>query len=90
MLTRRSPAAASARAWRASSTPFVVSERSSTPGTSASMRTSAGRSRRTSGSPPVSRTLRTPTEARIPTSRRISSKVSMRSRGNQTGSSGMQ
>ena len=40
--------------------PLVVSARSSTPGSAANCSTSCGRSARTSGSPPVSRSRRTP------------------------------
>ena len=53
----RSPAAS------ASSTPLVVSARSRTQGLAASSATSDGRSRRSSGSPPVSRTRSTPSFA---------------------------
>ena len=88
---RRSPAATSGSAYRSSRTPFVVSDRSRTPGTAASIPTSTGTSRRTSGSPPVSRTSSTPIAARIPTSRVISSKESTWSRPSHSRpSAGMQ
>src|SRR5919201_436671 len=55
------------------------------------MRTSSGRSRRTSGSPPVSRTSSTPRAAKIRVSRAISSKLRISSRRNHSSpSAGMQ
>ena len=69
----------------------MVTARSSIPSIAASMAARAGRSRRSSGSPPVSRTSRTPSDARTETTRRISSKVRMRFLGNQpTPVAGMQ
>ena len=59
-LMRRSPASYSGSASSASSTPLVVSARSWMPGIAARRRISTGRSRRTSGSPPVTRSLRMP------------------------------
>jgi hypothetical protein len=47
-------------------------------------------SRRTSGSPPVTRSLRTPKPIAIDATRSISSKVRIASCGYHTGSSGMQ
>ena len=57
-VTRRSPAAASAGALPASSAPLVVRAMSRMPPILASSATSFSRSRRSSGSPPVSRSLR--------------------------------
>ena len=69
----------------------MVSERSRRPSTPASIATSRGRSRRTSGSPPVSRTSPTPMEASSATSRAISSKRRISSRSSQgSPSAGMQ
>ena len=53
----------------------MVSERSSRPSICPSISTSCGKSRRTSGSPPVRRTCVTPIEANSRTRRSISSKV---------------
>jgi len=70
---------------------LVVSERSSIPSIAASLSTSAVKSRRTSGSPPVSRTSRTPIETKSRTRRSISSKPRISSRGIQgMPSAGMQ
>ena len=53
--------------------------------------TRVGKSCRKSGSPPVSRTLCTPTPANTPTSRAISSNARIDARGSHTySSSGMQ
>jgi hypothetical protein len=54
------------------------------PGFCAIMRTRAGTSRRSSGSPPVSRTLSTPSDRNTSTSALISSNRSTSSRGSQT------
>ena len=59
-MTRCSPASRSATARPGSAVPLVVSARSSTPSIAASIPTRSGRSRRSSGSPPVSRSLETP------------------------------
>ena len=59
---------------RPSRTPFVVSARSLIAVLLANMRISTGRSRRSSGSPPVIRTLSTPSSAKMSTRRLISSK----------------
>ena len=75
-VTRWSPAARSAGACSASSTPLVVRARSRSRGLPASRRTSRSRSRRSSGSPPVRRTLSTPRSVKTSTSWAISSKVS--------------
>ncbi len=57
----------------------------------ASRSTTSATSRRISGSPPVSRTLSTPSSVKVSTSWTISSALSMSSRGSQTySSSGMQ
>ena len=74
-VTRFKPAAASAFAFAASSEPFVVSVRSRS-AIGAISSTNLSTSRRTSGSPPVSRTFRVPNPTKIPTSRAISSNVS--------------
>ena len=68
----------------------MVSPMSSIPGTSAIMEISRGISRRTSGSPPVSRILLTPSPAATRTKRTISSKVSKALRGKKLTCSGMQ
>ena len=62
------------RASSSSSTPLVVSARSWIPGIAASRRISTGRSRRTSGSPPVTRSLLIPSPTATRTKRSISSK----------------
>jgi len=70
---------------------LVVSAISSTPSTAASMPTSLGSPLRASGSPPVSRSLRTPSRAATRTNRSISSKLSTSDRGrNRSAPSGMQ
>jgi len=83
-VTRRRPAAASAAALPASSAPLVVRAMSWTPSIPASIATSLSRSRRSSGSPPVNRSLRTPRPAKTRASRASSSKVSNCSRGKNT------
>jgi hypothetical protein len=79
-VTRWSPAAFSAAALRSSSDPFVVSVSSSgepsTHVSSASIATRRSTSRRSSGSPPVRRTLRTPWATKRRATRTISSNVS--------------
>lgn len=91
MLTPVSPACTRSSAMSASRTPFVVSATDSMPGTERISRTSSTTFRRMSGSPPVSRTLRTPSEASARTMRTISSKRRMSScRSFSTPSSGMQ
>ena len=55
-----------------------------TPGLLASMAVSVGRSCRSNGSPPVSRTLSTPSDVKMPTRRAISSNVRMDCLGSQT------
>ena len=74
MLTRRSPARASSGAILASAVPLVVNARSSNP-SAASRSTRQGSPLRTSGSPPVRRTERTPSPRATPATRVISSKV---------------
>ncbi len=74
-VTRSRPARASASAFCASSAPFVVSASSSS-GIAASSSTRCSTLRRTSGSPPVMRTVRTPSPAKTPTTRAISSRLS--------------
>ena len=80
-VTRRRPAAASARTLRASSAPLVVRAMSWMPPIPASIATSRSRSRRSSGSPPVSRSFRAPSPAKTRPSRVSSSKVSSSARG---------
>ncbi len=80
-VTRRRPAAASALALPASSAPLVVRAMSWMPPRPASIATSFSRSRRSSGSPPVSRSLATPRPAKTRARRVSSSKVSSRPRG---------
>ena len=65
-VTRFKPAPASARALPASSTPLVVSATSSIPSMPTSISNSRSRPRRSSGSPPVSRSLSTPCAAKHP------------------------
>src|SRR6266702_5649643 len=90
-VTRRRPAARNAGACFASSRPFVVNARSSISGIRAISRTGAGRSCRIRGSPPVTRTLRTPSPANTRTTRSSSSNVRIDARGSHTySSSGMQ
>ena len=72
-------------------TPFVVIARSQIAALAAIRRNRSGSSRRRSGSPPVMRTLRTPTNANTSTKRLSSSNVRMSPRGSQVySSSGMQ
>ncbi len=80
-VTRSRPARASASAFCGSRAPFVVSA-SSSPGISRSSSTRCSTFRRTSGSPPVIRTTRTPSPAKTPATRAISSRLksSLRSR----------
>ena len=88
---RDADASASAWAWPGSSVPLVVSVTSSMPGTAYSIRASCGRSRRQSGSPPVSLTWRTPSLASAATAAVISSKRRMRACGTKgTPAAGMQ
>ena len=75
-VTRCRPASRSARAFRASSEPFVVSVRSRPPRPARASRSGARGSRRSSGSPPVSRIFSTPCSLKIRASRVISSKLS--------------
>jgi hypothetical protein len=79
-VTRVRPASLSACALRGRSAPFVVSVRSR-PGIAASMDTSTSTSARSSGSPPVSRILRTPSDANVRATRSISSNVRSSRRG---------
>jgi hypothetical protein len=72
-LTRPKPAARRRAACSASSRPLVESAMSSIPGIACSSATSCSSSRRISGSPPVSRMLRTPTDAAARTISAISS-----------------
>ena len=80
-VTRWRPASRSSSATGASRTPLVVRARSRTPGTPRSDRTSEGSSCRSSGSPPVSLTLETPSDVNKPVSRTSSSNVRIDSRG---------
>ena len=80
-VTRLSPASARPAARSVSSEPLVVSAMSSMPGVWATWRTSTSRSRRSSGSPPVRRTLVTPSSAKTRISRPSSSKLSSSERG---------
>ena len=64
-VTRRRPASARARALRGRSEPLVVIAMSSIPSIAASIATSRSMSRRRSGSPPVRRSLCTPSPAPI-------------------------
>ena len=90
-VTRSSPALRSDSACFASNTPLVVMLRSRTSGFAASRSTTSVTSRRRSGSPPVSRTLSTPSSLKTSTRSPICSTVRMSSRGNQTySSSGIQ
>ncbi len=73
MFTRESPAAFRSSAMRGRSTPFVVMEMFSMPGTFAMSRTRSTTPRRTSGSPPVRRMLRMPMPAATRTAWTISS-----------------
>src|SRR5579875_1932520 len=83
--------ATKASASRSSRKPLVVIARSRMPSMPESNETSFGKSRRTSGSPPVSRTSCTPMPASRPTSRTISSKRSTSERSSQgSPSAGMQ
>ena len=60
---------------------MVVSVRSAIEGLARSMETRVSRSARTSGSPPVRRTLLTPRLVKTPARRVISSKVRISARG---------
>jgi hypothetical protein len=73
-VTRSSPAAASAFAFGASSDAFVVRVSSAPSGASSAI--SRSTSLRTSGSPPVSRSLLTPSPTKTDATRAISSNVS--------------
>ncbi len=87
------PAAARAGRWRSRRKPLVVRDRSVRPSGSMAARraTISGSSRRTSGSPPVRRTLVMPMPTSRPTSRSISSGVSSSPWGrNVMSSEGMQ
>ena len=91
-LMRRTPASASPRACLASCVPFVVSVSSSSPSPirAPSRRTSVITSRRTSGSPPVSRSLRTPCRMNAVHSASSSSRLSTSRFGRKVMSSAMQ
>ena len=89
-LIRRSPASQSGFASGARRIPLVVRPMSLIPGIAAILATSRGRSRRTSGSPPVSRILSIPSGTTIRTNRSISSKLRSRLRARNCGFSGMQ
>ena len=84
-VTRCSPAAASGPASARSADPFVVRVRSISPPSgrriAASISIRCGRSRRTSGSPPVIRSFSTPSETNARAVRSISSKLRTWSRG---------
>ena len=91
MFTRERPARLSSSAIFGSSTPFVVIDTFSMPGVRAISRTRSATPLRTSGSPPVRRTLLTPRPAATRTTRAISSMRRMSSCESwQTPSSGMQ
>ncbi len=68
--TRWTPTSCSEAARAARPRPFVVITVSAMPGTVLTARATSSRSARSSGSPPVSRTLRTPSAAAHSTSRR--------------------
>ena len=69
----------------------MVTERSRMPSIARTIATSRGKSRRASGSPPVSRTSVIPSAASTPTSRAISSKERIWSRStHRIPSAGMQ
>src|SRR6058998_3794661 len=90
-VTRCRPAVRNSAACFPSSKPLVVMARSRIRGLRAIIATSVERSWRSSGSPPVSRTLCTPRLANTPVSRSISSKVRIEVRGSHAySSSGMQ
>ena len=73
MFTLSSPAAARASPYFASRVPLVVMETFLTPGTAFRARTNSTAPRRTSGSPPVTRTCSTPSAAARRATRRNSS-----------------
>ncbi len=75
MLTRRRPACFNASTRSANRAPLVVRQRSSSPLSAASFSIKRGRSWRTKGSPPVSRTLSTPNSMNNRAKRAISSNV---------------
>ncbi len=88
---RRTPASRSGRASAGSSVPLVVMHTSSIPSTAAARRQIETMFFLTSGSPPVMRSLRMPSEAAARTARIISSSVSISSCAFlHTPSSGMQ
>src|SRR4051794_21302208 len=90
-LTRSTPASTSAAASRSSRYPLVVTERSFSPSSADSIDTSRGKSRRTSGSPPVKRRSPTPIDTNSRTSRWTSSKVRIAERSSHgSPSAGMQ
>jgi hypothetical protein len=90
-VTRCNPASRSGPASRRRADPFVVSVRSSAAPSgrrsAASIPISTGRSRRTSGSPPVTRSFSTPSSTKTVASRVISSNVrtSLRGRNAKSG-----
>ena len=89
--TRRSPARARSAARYSSRIPFVVMERSRIPGTAPIAPTRSTTAGRTVGSPPVRRTLFTPSSAAMRTSSSNSSSRSSSSGGRKSiPSSGMQ
>src|SRR3954451_24089695 len=90
-LTRSTPASTSAAASRSSRYPLVVTERSFSPSSADSIDTSRGKSRRTSGSPPVRRRSPTPIDTNSRTRRWTSSKVRIAERSSHgSPSAGMQ
>jgi hypothetical protein len=89
--TRSSPAVASSSALSASDSALVVSDSSGRGRRPTSLPIRPATPARTSGSPPVSRIVRTPRSTKMPASRRISSSVRTAWAGNQANpSAGMQ
>jgi hypothetical protein len=84
MLIADTPAAASGAASSRSRWPFDVITTCSMPGSRAIRPASSTIPLRTVGSPPVNRTLRTPSRANSPISRSSSSNVSTAARGSNT------
>ncbi len=90
MLMRRTPAARISCAILASWLPLVVNTSSRTPGSAVTCSISQTMFLRTSGSPPVSLTLSTPSVTNARTTRRHSSNDSTSLRGRKVMSSAMQ
>ncbi|MNZ90721.1 hypothetical protein D3C78_1096900 [compost metagenome] len=90
MFSRLSPASCRERAWRTSCEPLVVMHNSRSPGSAARRSHRPTMPGRTSGSPPVRRSLRTPRATKMRATRSISSRVSTCWRGRNCMSSAMQ